>query len=36
MLNNVLDQLSEFEILPSGAPDSADYSDLIKESKKDI
>lgn len=36
MLNNVLDQLSEFEILPSGAPDSADYSDLIKEAKKDI
>lgn len=33
MLN---DQLSEFEILPSGAPDSADYSDLIKEAKKDI
>jgi len=37
MLNNMLnDQLSEFEILPSGAPDSADYSNLIKEAKKDI
>ena len=36
MLNNVLNELSEFEILPSGAPDSAEYPDLIKEAKKTI